>query len=553
MPIGLHASAASPERATVEPGNRLAEILNIAVLAGAALVTLYVRVRLLSVPLERDEGEYAYLAQLMLQGRPPFLDVYTLKLPGTPLAYAAFMSIFGQTKEAIHLALLVVNALTACLLWLLARRLFDSQAASASTAIFLLLTSSEGVLGVFAHATQFVNLFAVAGFLLILRYEEGGRKAIAFAAGICFGAAILMKQHAAVLALFAFCLVARITRARPNRCLPTISTSALFATGVAIPLASISLWTIEAGTFGKLWFWTFDYALEYVRGLPLPVGLSQLDWQFTRVASHELPVWILAALGVAVSLIGGHRERTTSRVLVIGFLLSSFIAMCPGLYFREHYFVLILPSVAMLSGLAMTKGVALATGKWPIGWVGLIPVAVLVGVLCAGYWSERAYLFRRTPTEVSRDLYLPSPFAESQEIARYINANSSADDRIAVLGSEPQLFFYANRRSATGYIYMYGLMEDQPYAASMQREMIAEIETARPLYLVFVNVQFSWMFNDKSLTRIFHWVDDYVAASYRLSGVVDIGWDHSRYVWGESAESYTPLSKNFVTVWRRVP
>jgi hypothetical protein len=165
---------------------------------------------------------------------------------------------------------------------------------------------------------------------------------------------------------------------------------------------------------------------------------------------------------------------------------------------------------------------------------------------------ERAYLFQRTPTEVSRDRYFPNPFAESSEIARYIEANSAAIDKVAILGSEPQLFFYSNRKSATGHIYMYGLMEQQPYAKAMQREMIVEIEAARPLYLVFVNVDYSWQFTNSSPTLIFQWVDDYLDASYRLTGVVDIGWDHSRFVWGDTATTYTPLSKNFITVWRRV-
>lgn len=39
-----------------------------------------------TAPLERDEGEYAYAGQLMLQGIPPYQLAYNMKLPGT---YAA--------------------------------------------------------------------------------------------------------------------------------------------------------------------------------------------------------------------------------------------------------------------------------------------------------------------------------------------------------------------------------------------------------------------------------------------------------------------------------
>ena len=61
-----------------------------------------------------------------------------------------------------------------------------------------------------------------------------------------------------------------------------------------------------------------------------------------------------------------------------------------------------------------------------------------------------------------------------------------AADRIAVLGSEPEVLFYADRPSATGYIYMYSLTERQPLAAGMQQELIQDVTATRPLYVVLV-------------------------------------------------------------------
>src|SRR4051812_24256407 len=67
-----------------------------------------VRLHSLGVPLTRDEGEYAYAGQLILQGVPPYELAYNMKLPGTYLAYALGMGIFGQTTAGIHLTLLLV-------------------------------------------------------------------------------------------------------------------------------------------------------------------------------------------------------------------------------------------------------------------------------------------------------------------------------------------------------------------------------------------------------------------------------------------------------------
>src|SRR5471030_236560 len=72
----------------------------------------FIRVRLLEMPLERDEGEYAYAGQLILQGLPPYELAYNMKLPGTYFAYAAGMSLLGQTIAGVHLTLLLANSLT---------------------------------------------------------------------------------------------------------------------------------------------------------------------------------------------------------------------------------------------------------------------------------------------------------------------------------------------------------------------------------------------------------------------------------------------------------
>ncbi len=49
----------------------------------AILFVVVVRVRLRELPLERDEGEFAYAGQLMLEGVAPYREVYAMKLPGT--------------------------------------------------------------------------------------------------------------------------------------------------------------------------------------------------------------------------------------------------------------------------------------------------------------------------------------------------------------------------------------------------------------------------------------------------------------------------------------
>jgi hypothetical protein len=77
-----------------------------------------IRIRLLAIPLERDEGEYAYAGQLMLRGIPPYQLAYNMKFPGVYAAYALIISIFGQTNVGIHLGLLIANMATILIVFL---------------------------------------------------------------------------------------------------------------------------------------------------------------------------------------------------------------------------------------------------------------------------------------------------------------------------------------------------------------------------------------------------------------------------------------------------
>ncbi len=153
---------------------------------------------------------------------------------------------------------------------------------------------------------------------------------------------------------------------------------------------------------------------------------------------------------------------------------------------------------------------------------------------------------------MSRLIYGGNPFPESLEVARYISSYSQPNDTIAVIGSEPQIYFYAKRRAATGHIYTYALMEDQPYALQMQDEMISQIEQARPKFLVFVSINTSWLAMGNSSKRIFEWFEGYQKEYYTVAGLVDIISDRQTvYRWGPTAAAYKPASASWLAVLQR--
>jgi 4-amino-4-deoxy-L-arabinose transferase-like glycosyltransferase len=238
------------------------------VLALCAMVALvvFVRLRLLQIPLERDEGEYAYAGQLMLEGVPPYQMAWNMKLPGTYAAYATIMALFGQSIGGIHLGFLFANLGALALLFFIARRLTGFWGAVMACASYALMSLSPGVLGLAGHATHLVTLAALGGLWLLLRARETGSGAGLFWSGLCFGLAFLCKQPGACFGLFGFCLTLRdAARMRPVAWRRLLRNSGLFSAGMILPFALTCLILWRLGTFERFWFWTITYARRSTR------------------------------------------------------------------------------------------------------------------------------------------------------------------------------------------------------------------------------------------------------------------------------------------------
>jgi len=517
-------------------------------------LVIAIRIRLLEIPLERDEGEYAYAGQLILQGIPPYKLAYNMKFPGTYAAYALIMSIFGQSIHAIHIGLLLINVATIALIFLVGRRLINTMAGVTAAASYAVLSVSPSVLGLAAHATNFVILPVLGGILLLLKEqrvtasESSQPKQLVrlFASGLLFGIGALMKQPGLLFIPFGAIYIVwndLNRRLSLNRMLLRIL---IFVTGAAVPLGVTSLILWYAGVFDRFWFWTINYAWQYGN----LVSLSQAPQMFFSSANEVVltgwPVWILAGIGALTGL--WDQRRRASILFLIAFLFFSALAVCPGFYFRTHYFILVLPAVSLLAGAAISKLTEILEGR-PI-LIRFVPLLLFVVALSVPILLDKKIFFEVSPNQACGLIYPDNPFLESVRIGTYVREHTEPGDTIAVLGSEPEIYFYSHRHSATGYIYTYGLMESQKYAQQMQEEMIREIEAARPKYLISVAIVYSWLRRPDSAGSIFNWANEYMAQNYTAAGFVNITPTKTDYFFGDVPQSVETL-KNYILIYRR--
>jgi MFS family permease len=497
-----------------------------AVLLTAMVIFAVVRVRLRHTPLQRDEGEYAYAGQLMLQGIPPYQLAYNMKLPGTYIAYAVMMAAFGQTVAGIRMGMLVVLLANTLLVFLLTRRLFGLLAGTVAATSYTLLANRWSTLALDGHATHFIALAALAGTILLLDAVSTQRKTSLFFSGVCFGLAFLMKQHGITFTAFAvlFWIWSEWKQSASWRRL--ISRGSILTAGIVLPYLITCLLLWHAGVFRQFWFWTVHYGAAYEKILSLSEGWKQLKTTLPLLPRPAV-IWLLAGFGLT-SFFWSQRAREY-RAFVLSFTFFSILAVFPGLYFRPHYFLVILPAVAMLAGLGISASYEYLRQRNFLTIVAVIPIVFFVLSYLSVLRGQRIFLFRLGAIAMNQLMYPEDGFPDALTISDYIRNHTAENDRIAVLASEPEIYFYSKRHSATGYMYMYPMLEKQKFALQMQSGMEREVEQSRPKLIIYTDNLFKWgcatewpESDPDPGMNIFMWMHDYLDAHYDLMAELPI-------------------------------
>jgi len=477
--------------------------------------TIIFRVRLLDVPLERDEGEYAYMGQLILDGTPPYSEAYNMKFPGIYFIYAGILWIFGETHTAIHFCLLIVNVLSIILLYIFARAAYDEWVAAASACAFAFLSMSYHVQGFWANAEHFILPFVIGANILLLSGLKKSKLNYILFSGILFGCAALVKQHGAFFGLFGFAALF-ILLWQGKTCDKKIywKYSLTYIGGVMIPLLLCFFYLAYAGVLKKFYLWTFIYAKEY--SSITPVGDIKYNFirGFQSIWYFASLIWIIAAGGF-IALFSGKYNKQPG-ILTLGLLIAGIIALSVGFYFSPHYFILVLPAAALLFGIGVRSiFYFFSAASWPIVRYGpplfIVTIAILSTI--TAHWDV---LYHFSPVDVTQTVYPLYPFPYSVRIAEIIKEKTSKEDKIAIVGNEPQFLFYARRRSATSFIYTYSLGEDKPLAEQFRFEMMHQVESALPKILIFTNIQPGWYKKPKGWEELDNWFFSFAKLHYTL-------------------------------------
>jgi len=223
----------------------------------------------------------------------------------------------------------------------------------------------------------------------------------------------------------------------------------------------------------------FTHNLEYIGAMTWSDRFQFCSDTLARLARTETAVWVFSAVGL-IALVVARKGKWFS--FLVGWLITSAIGVSASGYFFPHYFQQLLPPLALvavfgaasLSGLRLWRNTAIAKTLL-ILLLGILPLITL--------WP---FWFVYSPADAVRKIYPGNFFAEMPQFSARIAKVTSADQRVFVFGAEPELLFYAQRISATRYIFLFPLYG--PYRNAHEKQIAAadEIQQAAPAAVVYV-------------------------------------------------------------------
>jgi len=472
----------------VAPARRWIEFL----LLGLLLVaTLVVRWPYREVALIRDEGEYAHLGQEILRGAVPYADVYNQKTPFVFYLMALIQAVAGSSVSALRLATALYGAATTVVVFLLGRSLFGRGAALASAAAFAVMTFNQCGC-VYPSSPEFFMLpWLAAGTWLWYRGRERGSSAHFVLAGAAAGLAYQTKQSGT--ALLVFFVLDRFIHSSgagapaAQRLAAGAKDASLAVLGFALVLGATLAFFAWNGALSQYVECTWTNNWAYIGERHGSKSAATIAWLVVKqVARWDAPLWLLGTVGMAV--LAGTAAPSRGRGLWILLAATASFAALSGKEYVHYFEPLIAPlsvgaGVATACLLARSAGALRAVPRRPAAGLALGALA-----LAAWIWPATNVLALSLASEEGRSrLTRISPlFEAAPAIGRYLAERTRPEDTIMVVGSEPEVYFFAGRSAASRLVFTYPLLGPYPYAERLLGEFSHDLESRRPSYVLLV-------------------------------------------------------------------
>jgi 4-amino-4-deoxy-L-arabinose transferase-like glycosyltransferase len=416
------------------------------------VVLVFLRLPTLYQPIiDVDEAIYGLFARIWFDGGIPYIDCVETKPLGIYFFYGVIFSLFGKFNMiAVHAATIVVVGITSYILYLIAKSLYSSRAGFWAALLYIVFGTTYIPKVIATTIEPIMLLFVVLQFYFWLLYERRSKNIYAFVSGLVFSAACLFKYQALmnIFVLATYIGLIRPLTVKKIKYREHWKGFGFFIFG-ALPLPLIMIfYLLLKGAFEGFWFWNVRGNIEYISGGTHTLILAR------QIATRVLPymastalMWVLSVSRIWKMVrsirTGEVRDATSPQEwLIVLWLFMSIIPVSAGYRFYGHYFLLLLPPMAILSS-------QVADRVWSSAGEHLSRWFVILSIIIPGLGFTAARFFT---TEIHKAVH-EDTLDDYKPLATYISEHTSPGEKIVAWGFAPPVYWYSERLPGTRFFW----------------------------------------------------------------------------------------------------
>jgi hypothetical protein len=299
-----------------------------------------------------DMSSYSIIAGKLLSGGLLYHDVVDTKPPLIYYIYASVFYLFGpQNIAAVKILTILVNLFSIYMVYRISESLYTRRIAFFSAILFAFsLFSGVGDDFLSTNTETYMNLFLLISIYFFVRKKFSHTNLSLFLSGIFASIGFLFRlQGGIIMPVFALSLII-VHRAS----ITMIIKQCITGIGFLLPISIVLGIYWHNGRIDDLYFWVLKFNFFYIETSPIPgsrlfeIGLVAL------IVTSQLQSIVFTCISIR-KIIKEKKLTNINNLFMLLLLLGSIITYFVGGKFHGHYFIQVLPPLALLGGLTIAS------------------------------------------------------------------------------------------------------------------------------------------------------------------------------------------------------
>lgn len=419
---------------------------------------LLLRFNSINSPFMRDEGEYAYAAQLLHDGGIPYKESFMQKLPMIIYTYS-LAETFGDSVSFPRILALISLFLTGLVLADILRKEYNSKTAIVFLFLFSPLISFYPLEGFFAQPEIFLLLPMAISLWCYFKWRYTRESFWLYLVGFFGFVSILYKPiiSLAIFFIFLYILLFEIFNNKTTFVKVVKYGLFIFLGGLSATLIVILPIFLKGG-LSSMWDSAFYYNYYYS---------SLIGLNFRTIFYYFVNLWPFYLLIIYFIF-----KVKKNRLLFISILFGCYLGTFGSLLL--HYYLIIIPMIAVISSISIINLEENYSSIFSNYIRNFITILICILLFLLLFFQFKDYLFVKSKN-FTNSFCSEWQFSESMLLAKELKNITKENDKIFIFGNAPEILYYAHRRSATRFVITYPIILKTKLSEKYGREAVSDL------------------------------------------------------------------------------